>query len=121
MAKMKPRVSKANAVTQGAPANFTLITLPDNCWGMNMNYGLIKLGQTADVTITVTADGSSMAPIFALYRGWDTGAGASRHDAIFFGENNPSAHHGIDLSGRCATRPPNHPQQDFQGTGGWEL
>jgi hypothetical protein len=29
---------------------------------MNMNYGLIKLAQAADVTITVAADGSSMAP-----------------------------------------------------------
>jgi hypothetical protein len=83
-------VSKADAVAQGAPANFSLITLPDNCWGMNMNYGLIKLGQAADVTITVAADGSSLAPIFALYQGWDTGAGASRHDEIFFGGPNPN-------------------------------
>jgi len=83
-------VSKANAVAQGAPSNFSLITLPDNCWGMNMNYGLIKLGQAADVTITVSADGSSLAPIFALYQGWDTSTGASRHDAIFFGGPNPN-------------------------------
>jgi len=92
-------VSKADAVAQGAPANFSLITLPDNCWGMNMNYGLIKLGQAADVTITVTADGSSMAPIFALYQGWDTGANSSRHDAIFFGENNPLGTTGLTYLG----------------------
>jgi len=92
-------VSAANAVAQGAPGNFTLITLPDNCWGMNMNYGLIKLGQAADVTITVAADGSSLAPIFALYQGWDTGTGASRHDAIFFGENNPLGTTGLTYLG----------------------
>ncbi|MFM8444079.1 MAG: InlB B-repeat-containing protein, partial [Methylococcus sp.] len=92
-------VSKANAVAQGAPGNFTLITLPDNCWGMNMNYGLIKLGQAADVTITVTADGSSMAPIFALYQGWDTGTGASRHDEIFFGNDNPLGTTGLAYLG----------------------
>ncbi|MBM4128417.1 MAG: hypothetical protein FJ247_14015 [Nitrospira sp.] len=92
-------VSAANAVAQGAPANFSLITLPDNCWGMNMNYGLIKLGQAADVTITVAADGSQMAPIFALYQGWDTGANSSRHDAIFFGENNPLGTTGLTYLG----------------------
>ncbi|MFM8441853.1 MAG: hypothetical protein ACKN9W_00750 [Methylococcus sp.] len=92
-------VSKADAVAKGAPANFSLITLPDNCWGMNMNFGLIKLGQAADLTITVAADGSSMAPIFALYQGWDTGAGASRHDSIFFGENNPLGTTGLTYLG----------------------
>ncbi|MBM3273220.1 hypothetical protein FJY94_08290, partial [Candidatus Kaiserbacteria bacterium] len=89
----------ANAVAQGAPANFSLITLPDNCWGMNMNYGLIKLGQASDITITVTADGSSMAPIFALYQGWDTSTGASRHGAIFFGDNNPLGTEGLTYLG----------------------
>ena len=95
-------VSKADAVAKGAPANFSLITLPDNCWGMNMNFGLIKLGQAADLTITVAADGSSIAPIFALYQGWDTGAGASRHDAIVFGgaePNNPLGTTGLTYLG----------------------
>jgi len=92
-------VSKGNAVAQGAPASFSLITLPDNCWGMNMNFGLIKLNQNADLTITVSADGSAMAPIFALYQGWDTGAGASRHDAIFFGDNNPLGTTGLTYLG----------------------
>jgi hypothetical protein len=92
-------VSKANAVAQGAPANYSLITLPDNCWGMNMNFGLIKLGQKADVTITAAADGSQLAPIFALYKGWDTGTGASRHDAIFFGDDNPLGTTGLTYLG----------------------
>ena len=92
-------VSKANAIAQGAPANFSLLTAPDNCWGMTMNFGLVTLAQGANLTVTVEADGSSIKPGFALYRGWDTGAGASRHDTIFFSGDNPLGTTGLTALG----------------------
>ena len=92
-------VSRANAIAQGAPANFSLQTAPDNCWGMTMNFGLVTLAQGANLTITVEADASSIKPGFALYAGWDTSAGASRHDVIFFAYNNPLGTSGLTALG----------------------
>ena len=90
-------ISKADAVAKGAPANFSLTTAPDNCWGMTMNFGLVNLAQAADLTITVTADGSQIKPAFALYKGW--ASGGYRHDTIFFGTNNPLGTTGLTYVG----------------------
>lgn len=85
-------VSAGNAKRDGAASDFTLMTGPDNCWGMMMNFGLVTLGKTSDLVVTIKADptqSSYLAPAFALYQGWDTSATASRHQTITFGNNNP--------------------------------
>lgn len=85
-------ISKANAVSVGAPPDFTLATGPDNCWGMLMNFGLVTLATTSDLVVTLSADSaqsSSLAPAFALFQGWDTGSNSSRHQTITFGSDNP--------------------------------
>ena len=95
-------ISKANAVFLGAPGDFNLITAPDNCWGMFMNFGLIHLGQKSDLRITVAADASqgfSFAPAFGIYRGWDTSSTSSRHGTIFFGYDNPLGTQGLTYLG----------------------
>ena len=64
----------------------TLVTSPDNCWGMDMGFGLIELSAPSRLDVTVAAaDGSPLIPAFALYEGWDTSKNASRHSAITFG------------------------------------
>ena len=95
-------VSIANAKTLGAPSNFILMTGPDNCWGMLMNFGLITIGQNSDLIITVSADPSQtsfLAPALALYHGWDTGKSSSRHQTITFGTNNPLSTSGLSFVG----------------------
>ena len=94
------QVSNADAKVKTGKNNFnSLITLPDNCWGMNMGYGLVTLAQGANLTITVAADSSSIKPAFGFYRGWDSGSSASRHDTIFFGDNNPLGTQGLTFLG----------------------
>ena len=92
-------ISRANAQAKGTPADFSLVTAPDNCWGMDMGYGLVTLTQAANLTITVAADSSSIKPAFGFYRGWDSGSSASRHDTIFFGDNNPLGTKGLTFLG----------------------
>ena len=65
-------VSRNDALAQGAPATFHLMTAPDNCWGMFMNFGLVQLDEPADLTITVAADkqqSATFAPAFGMYGG----------------------------------------------------
>lgn len=95
-------ISKNHAIALGAPGDFTLVTAPDNCWGMFMNFGLIQLGQKSDLRITVAADtsqGANFAPAFGLYRGWDTSSTSSRHGTIFFGYDNPLGTQGLTYLG----------------------
>jgi hypothetical protein len=49
-------------------------------WGHSADYGLFELHHEAEVTITVSSDGSDLRPAFGLWSGWDTGGG-SRHGA----------------------------------------
>ncbi len=88
-------ISRNNALSLGLPANFTLEAAPDNCWGMDMGFGLVTLAQASDLSITVEADNSAMVPAFALYKGWDTSKSASRHTTIYFGTNNPLGTQGL--------------------------
>lgn len=95
-------ISREHAVALGAPNDFNLITAPDNCWGMFMNFGLIRLTQKSDLKITVAADesqGSQFAPAFGLYRGWDTSSSSSRHGTLFFGYDNPLGTQGLTFRG----------------------
>jgi hypothetical protein len=91
-------LSQGNAIQLGAPRDFTLATGPDNCWGMLMNFGLVTLGKTSDLVVTLRADAalsSSLAPAFALFQGWDTGSNSSRHQTITFGSDNPLGTSGL--------------------------
>ena len=91
-------VSVGDAIKDGAPSSFTLMTGPDNCWGMMMNFGLVSLGKSSDLVITIKADPvqtSFLAPAFALYQGWDTSLTATRHQTITFGSNNPLGTSGL--------------------------
>ena len=94
-------ISAGNALSLGLPANFSLPTAPDNCWGMDMGFGLVTLAQTANLSVTVAADNSSIIPAFAIYRGWDSGKTASRHTTIFFGGNNPLGTQGLTYVGEA--------------------
>lgn len=85
-------ISQENAIQQGTPGDFSLMTGPDNCWGMLMNFGLVKLEQSSDLVITLRANvahASTLAPAFAIYRGWDTSPTSTRHLTITFGQDNP--------------------------------
>jgi hypothetical protein len=95
-------VSREHALASGAPASFNLMTAPDNCWGMFMNFGLVQLDEPADLTITVAADkqqASSFAPAFGLYGGWDVSGNSSRHGTIYFGYDNPLGTKGLRFLG----------------------
>ena len=95
-------LSQGHAIQIGAPRDFTLATGPDNCWGMLMNFGLITLGSTSDLVVSLSADAkqsSSLAPAFALFQGWDTGANSSRHQTITFGSDNPLGSSGLKFIG----------------------
>jgi hypothetical protein len=99
-------LSRENAALQSnpLPANFNLSTAPDNCWGHQMNFGLLTLDKKANLTITVEADasqGSGMIPGFALYRGWDSGPSSMRHDVIMFGDDNPLGTTGLTYLGQA--------------------
>lgn len=48
-------------------------------WAHSADFGLFHLQHAADVTISVTADGSNLRPAFGLWNGWDTNGGSSRH------------------------------------------
>ncbi|MGY6277224.1 hypothetical protein [Methylomonas sp. MgM2] len=50
-------------------------------WAHSADFGLFHLQHAADVTISVTADGSNLRPAFGLWDGWDTNSGSSRHQA----------------------------------------
>jgi len=50
-------------------------------WGMTADFGLINLHHDADVTITVSSDGSDLRPAFGLWQGWDSSTSGSRHDS----------------------------------------
>ncbi|MEY2699367.1 MAG: hypothetical protein RIQ52_122 [Pseudomonadota bacterium] len=85
-------LSNADAIARTGKADFGVLTvMPDNCWGMNMGFGLIHLAQNANLTIKVEADRSSVIPGFAFYKGWDTSKSASRHGTIYFVDNNNAA------------------------------
>ena len=88
-------ISRSNALSLGLPANFALEVAPDNCWGMDMGFGLVTLAQASNLSVTVEADNSAVIPAFALYKGWDTSKSASRHTTIFFGTNNPLGTQGL--------------------------
>lgn len=92
-------ISKADAISRNAPVGSNLWVAPDNCWGMDMGFGLVSLSQASDLMVTVSADGSSIIPAFALYKGWDSGKGATRHTTIFFGSNNPLGTTGLTYVG----------------------
>jgi hypothetical protein len=92
-------IARQNALSLGLPANFSLVTTPDNCWGMDMGFGLVTLAQAANLSVTVVADNSAIIPAFALYRGWDTSKTASRHRTIFFGTHNPLGTQGLTYLG----------------------
>ena len=97
-------LSKSKAAEQSSklPGAFNLVTSPDNCWGQNMNFGLVYLTKPGNLTVTVEADqsqGSMMIPGFALYQGWDSGTEAARHNPIFFGESNPLGTQGLTYVG----------------------
>ena len=120
-------VSASHAKKLGAPSDFFLMTGPDNCWGMLMNFGLITLGQASDLIITLTADStqaSSLAPAFALYQGWDTGKSSTRHQTITFGVNNPLSTSGLIFTGDAyANNASNSVTRTFHGlaAGNYEL
>lgn len=46
-------------------------------WAHNSDFGLFRLEHDANVTITMTSDGSDLRSAFGLWRGWATGG--SRH------------------------------------------
>jgi hypothetical protein len=99
-------LSRENAALQSnpLPANFNLRTAPDNCWGHQMNFGLLTLDRKANLTVTVEADasqGSGMIPGFALYKGWDSGPSSMRHDVIMFGDDNPLGTTGLTYLGQA--------------------
>ena len=86
------QLSRDDARIKGATKDFNLVTSPDNCWGNSMNFGLVSLPQSANLTVTVSGDStqaSQLVPGFALYSGWDTGTNSSRHGTIYFGDNGP--------------------------------
>jgi len=70
-------LTTADAIAKGAPSNFKLGTGPA-AWGSSasghgLDYGLIHLNGSSDLTITMETDtGSSTKPAFSLYQGWDT-------------------------------------------------
>ncbi len=85
-------ISQENAIQKGAPSDFNLMTGPDNCWGMLMNFGLVRLEHNSDLVITLSANSaqaSALAPAFAFYGGWDTSRSSTRHQTISFGYDNP--------------------------------
>lgn len=85
-------ISNADAISRTGKSDFGAITvMPDNCWGMNMGFGLIHLAANANLTIKVEADYSSIKPAFAFYKGWDTSQNATRHGPIYFVDNNNAA------------------------------
>ena len=91
-------ISTAEAIKMGAPSDFSLMTGPDNCWGMLMNFGLVTLASEADLVVTLSADkglASRLAPAFALYQGWDTSETATRHQVVSFGSDNPLGTQGL--------------------------
>lgn len=95
-------VSASEALKAGVPSDFVLMTGPDNCWSMMMNFGLVTLGKASDLVITLKADPtqtSYLAPAFALYQGWDTSTTASRHSIITFESNNPIGTSGLTFMG----------------------
>ena len=92
-------ISRDDAVSRGAPVGSNLWVAPDNCWGMDMGFGLVTLSQASDLMVTVSADGSNIIPAFALYKGWDSGKGATRHTTIIFGGNNPLGTSGLTYVG----------------------
>ena len=96
------QVSASEAIKAGVPSDFVLMTGPDNCWSMMMNFGLVTLGKASDLVITLKADptqSSYLAPAFALYQGWDTSKTASRHSIITFESNNPIGTSGLTFMG----------------------
>ncbi|MCF7968315.1 MAG: hypothetical protein K9K68_04025 [Methylococcaceae bacterium] len=123
----KIEISKAQAVSLGAPENFNLITAPDNCWGMFMNFGLIHLAKRSDLNITLAADssqGSTFAPGFGLYRGWDRSQTSSRHGTLSFGYDNPLGTQGLTFVGDAyASNDASSVTQSFQNLepGDYEL
>lgn len=99
-------LSRENAALQSnsLPANFNLVALPDNCWGKMMNFGLLTLDKKANLTVRVAADtaqGSTIIPGFALYKGWDSGQNSFRHQPIAFGEHNPLQTTGLTFLGEA--------------------
>ena len=92
-------ISRNNARDQGLPDNYSLTTAPDNCWGMDMGFGLVTLLQAANLSITVTGNQSAVMPAFALYKGWDTSKTSSRHAKIYFGSDNPLGTNGLQFLG----------------------
>ena len=97
--KEQVEISRDNALGLGLPINFSLFTAPDNCWGMDMGFGLVTLLQPANLTVTVRGNHALFTPGFALYRGWDTSKSASRHATIYFGTNNPLGSQGLAFIG----------------------
>lgn len=64
-------------------------------WGHTADYGLFKLHHDANVTITVSSDGSDLRPAFGLWSGWATGG--SRHAPYLDnGAINPMAANPLD-------------------------
>ncbi|WP_152428844.1 hypothetical protein [Methylomonas sp. MK1] len=61
-------------------------------WGHTADYGLFELHADAEVTITVSSDGSNLRPAFGLWSGWDTAGSSSRHQSYLNnGALNPMA------------------------------
>lgn len=64
----------------GANAYQDYITSPQAAtnWGHTADFGLFHLNSAANVTITLSADGSPLSPGFSIWQGWDDGFG-NRH------------------------------------------
>lgn len=68
-------------------------------WGMTSDFGLIELAHGANVTITVTSDGSDLRPAFGLWKGWDTGSGSRHGNYLANGAINTMAPNPLGSSG----------------------
>ncbi|MBS3965388.1 MAG: hypothetical protein KGZ80_13030 [Methylomonas sp.] len=81
-------VSRANALTlPNVSTDFKLESTgnrwnPSRSWGNAMDFGLIDLDVTGNVTIKVQAEsGSGFLPGFTLFQGWDASPTSNKHTA----------------------------------------
>jgi hypothetical protein len=99
-------LSTADAIANGASADFLLGTGPKawaNVIGHGLDYGLIHLNNPSNLTVTVSADNSSLVPGFSLYQSWDSGNTFNRPGAYTNNINNPLGTVGLTYLNQAST------------------
>jgi hypothetical protein len=106
LANQTATLSTANAIANGAPSNFILGVGPkawSNVLGHGLDYGLIHLNSPSNLSITVSADNSSLVPGFSLYQGWDTGTTFDRVASYTNNINDPLGTAGLTYLNQAST------------------